>query len=244
MQGLPLFLESHLVFDARKTSRSGQLLTITLKEAQSKIWRIRGLTRSIDKRRLEKLDTLANIRNGILHAAVLNVEDQRDLLVEYLRSSEELYNERLDGKGGALARWGAILPLVSALIDEPCNFLRERVEKKKLIATWRRQEIIDIGEPSDGGYDSTVNVLIVERLNEVFLKFGDREGSIIHAHCPVCKEDDVGAYTGTIIEKSGEAGELLQVSEFICDVCELHLPTVEEMEIAGVSLTLELDFND
>lgn len=238
-------LDHTSIFNVTRRLRSGQPPTITLREAQSKIWGLRGLTQGADRRRLERLNAVADIRNGVLHSATLKVDDQRGLFVEYLRSSEEIYRECSDDTGGLAARWGDFLPLVTALIDEPCNLLREQVETKKLIATWRRREIIDTGSPPRDGYDydGVVNELIVGRLNEIYLRFSNQEGPVVHRYCPVCKEDDVGAYTGTIIDESGER-PLIQVSEFICAVCELHLSTVEEMKMAGVSLTVDLYVDD
>lgn len=238
-------LDQALIFDTKRRSRSGQPLTISLMDAQSEIWRRKKLTRAIDGRRLEKLNTLAEIRNGILHAATLNVIDQRDLFVEYLRSSEELYCECLDGLVEPAARWGDFYPLITALIDEPCNLLREQVETKKLIAVWRRREIISTGTPpSDGDdYDLIVSGLIVERFNAFHWQFESPGDAMVHGYCPVCNEDDVAVYNGMITERN-EGPALLRVSEFVCIFCELHFSTEKEMKLAGVSLTVGLDVDE
>lgn len=229
-------LDPALIFDPKR----GRLFTIGLGEAQKRICRRREQPPTDDRRR--KLEALADVRNGVLHAAVLDVVDQRALLVEYLGASEELYNERLDDGRGIPGRWGEYSSLVSALIAEPSNLAKEQVEIKKLIAARRRGEIIGTGTSSpEGDYDLIVGDLIVNRINNNFSLFARPAEMLIHGYCPVCNENDVGGYSGTITRKRGEPERaLLRVSEFICAVCELHLSTTEEMEIAGVSPMLDL----
>lgn len=185
------------------------------------------------------LELLILVRNGVVHLGEASSSDSDDVLVPYLKASEEL-RAALDLDPAAY--WGEFIDLVDSALKEHVEKARLRVETALAVA---RKEF----ERRYGELDETTRQAL-RRVIEASYALAKYEEQLIE--CPAC--DTQAFVSGSLKTDYDEdwdhhEGVLLNVHLMVtfiptrlsCTACGLELDGREELDAAGVGESWVLD---
>lgn len=125
------------------------------------------------------LDQLIDVRDGVLHAGLLNAKSTRELLTAFLRYSEEIYEALEERQAWRESRWGEWAQLVASLITQPLSEVGCEVTRKITAARRRYLQLMDQIPPDER---STVRVARLLHAGQS----GLMARSFRSAICPAC----------------------------------------------------------
>ncbi len=203
----------------------GSIRTVGLSEALSRIGRF-------VKSKVSKgdLQTLIDLRNGIVHAAE-DAEVEERILTAFVQQADSLLT---DFGGGREDFWDGQLAVVNALLADASDKLAHRVEVRLAAA----EAMIDRRYESEGepviralrALSKSVPLTIDQRFRD----------------CPVCGSDGIATGEHTVEWNPDDSykeasqvpnfvGEVwFTAQKFFCPVCHLRLDSEDEIDVAGI----------
>lgn len=216
-------------------ARTGQRLrTVGLINA---LLRLRTL--GVDARLTDtQLKAIADLRDDAAHAALVE-EDQTALLTDIARLTEVLLADVHEDREPF---WKELLPLIDTLLAERTRTTQEQVDLRKEQA---RSRFLALFAQLPAG---TRDALLASLAEQPVMTTGEW----LAVACPVCEFQAVaeGTYDvewqdGWEEDDDGNAYRLgdvfIDVDEFRCPVCRLHLTGWEEIGAAGIDTRIKVE---
>ena len=183
------------------------------------------------------LELLVLVRNGVAHLGEATADDGDDVLVPYLKASEELRGALdLDRE----AYWGEFVELVDSALKENVEKARLRAESALAIA---RQEF----EKRFGALDEPTRTAMLRVVENNPEKYDEQL-----IDCPACGTQAL-VFGSVKVEFDEDwdyhEGVLLGVHPYFmfipssprCNACGLELDGTDEMDVAGIAEPWQLD---
>lgn len=189
----------------------------------------------------EPLNTLTDVRDGMVHGGLLPPEDAHEVMTAYLRASSEIYEAM--GISPAKA-WGRHTGLVNSLISDSISAVEQRVITKIEAARQRFMQLIAlIPEDERGSVVAAREVSVSPLYGEVHDQIG----------CPACEceavcfgDVDIDATSPAEGKDGQEDASIDEIAIFYpkaltCGACDLRLRNREELKAAGLWESWEVD---
>ncbi|WP_188196636.1 hypothetical protein [Nonomuraea sp. SYSU D8015] len=197
----------------------------------------------------DQVRQLIDVRDGVVHVGYLEEKETQQILASYVRLSDRLFEEL---KVPATDRWGVHQELVESLVSETLHEVEKDVRRRMARAKRHFDDLMS---------------KIPEEQHAAVIKARQANSWINHADgadyadvtCPACGDDGASCFgredvdVSVDVEPDGEGGyhsyidgawRFLQAESFACGACGLQLHNPDELEAAGLEITIDMPEGD
>jgi len=236
----------HLTGHADKAPNMEAPRTVEAKEALIRVAKVTGISATRDA-----LYQIAAIRDSAVHSGAFGSDRTRELLISFLRYSNEVYDELDIGDG----RWGEHANVVNALLEQSWTELQHEVHRKIAAAKARLRQLMEkIPEGQQQAVGESMQTVVASLAHRPLALAADGKkitGELVD--CPACAHADalcIGTlFTDynlpetigpmeTLQDAISFAGFFLEPTGLVCRVCGLTLAGVDEVRVAGLPASL------
>ncbi|MFI6536755.1 hypothetical protein ACIBHY_30190 [Nonomuraea sp. NPDC050547] len=196
------------------------------------------------------LERLIDVRDGVVHAGLLDDSKRKETLVAWLRMSDRLFEEL---EVPSQERWGNHLAVVEALISEHLSEVERDVNGRIAAARLHLEAIFrdipeELREPWRAARRTSIRLALTPDPDH------EREEDLLYETCPACTDPkasvlyDVEIDFDVDVEPDGEGGydavaigeiRLLHAKALECGVCGLRLTGPDEFTAAGLEAVVD-----
>ena len=207
----------------------------------------------------DALDQLIAVRDGVLHAGLLDSKSTRELLTAYLRYAEEVYDALEDQQAWGDDRWGKWDQLVASLITQSLTEVEHEVTRKIEAARANHRAFMErVPESEQEAVAESLQIRTWSLDEREVGGFGLSYYGLENIRCPACNHPE--ATIGGMIEEDYDVPENLGPMDHIeehvalvavylrptglrCGVCNLELIGADEMRAARMPERIEITSN-
>ncbi|GAA4102755.1 hypothetical protein [Nonomuraea soli] len=201
----------------------------------------------------DHLERLIDVRDGVVHAGLLDDSKRKETLAAWLRMGNRLFEEL---QVPSQERWGNRIEVVEALISDHLSEVERDISGRIATARLRLETIYrDIPEELRGPWQAlrrtTIHLALTPDPDQ------ERDEDLLYETCPACADakasvlydvevdfdvepDGLGGYDAVTV---GEI-RLLHAKALECGVCGLRLTGPDEFTAAGLDVVVEDQADD
>ncbi|MBD2896213.1 hypothetical protein amrb99_51570 [Actinomadura sp. RB99] len=230
-----------------KATKLNSPRTIGAKEAVDRVSKV--MDTSVTK---DKLNHLVEVRDGVVHVGAFDATSTRELLTDFLRFSDEIY-DKLNVPDED--RWGRHTVLVKSLVEQQWTEIEHEVHRKMTAALENLHDLTLLVPESEQAAVAEARQAVLAPLVHLQMGATGESRTCELVACPACEHP--GAVCAGRVREECEAPDQLDPMDradevaspvemwlepmgLICHVCRLTLSNADELRVAGIPERLEI----